>query len=66
MKNFFLKIKYFYKNHHPTSHMKYKKIDFIPCNKSIMANKLRSTNLEQFLRRIKSRLRVNSANYIAR
>ena len=39
----------------PTRQIKYKTIDFAPCKKSIMANKLRSTNLEQFLRRIKSR-----------
>ena len=32
---------------------------------SIMANKLRATNLERFIRRINLRLRVNSANYIA-
>ena len=30
--------------------------DLVPCNKSIMANKLLSINLEQFLRRIKSPL----------
>ena len=30
--------------------------DFAPCNKSIMANKLLSTNKERFLRRIKSPL----------
>ena len=50
----------------PTRHVKYKVIDFAPSTKSIMANKLLSTNLERFLRRIKSRLRVNSAKYIAR
>ena len=66
MKFFFLNLKFFYENHPPTRHIKYKKIDFVPCNKSIMANKLRSTNLERFIRRIKSRLLVNSANYIAR
>ena len=27
--------------------IKYKRIDFAPCNKSIMANKLLSTNLER-------------------
>ena len=37
-------------------HIKYKNIDFAPCNKSIMANKLLSTNLEQFLRVINSPL----------
>ena len=64
--NFFFNLKIFYENHPPTRHIKYKKIDFVPCNKSIMANKLSSTNLERFIRRTKSRLRVNSANYIAR
>ena len=53
MKFFFLKFEIFYENHPPTSHIKYKKIDFVPCNKSIMTNKLRSTNLERFIRRIK-------------
>ena len=66
MKFFFLKFEIFYENHHPARHIKNKKIDFVPCNKSIMANKLRSTNLERFIRRVKSRLRVNRANYIAR
>ena len=56
MKIFFSKICIFYKNHPPTRQMKYKKIDFVPYNKSIMANKLRSTNLEQFIRRTKSPL----------
>ena len=63
---FVLKFENFYENHPPTRHIKYKKIDLAPCNKSIMAKKLLSTNLERFLRRIKSRLRVNSAKYIAR
>ena len=68
MKLFFPKFKIFYENHPPTRHIKYKKIDFVPCNKSIMANKLRSTNLERFIRRdgLNFRLRVDSANYIAR
>ena len=56
MKNFFLKFEIFYENHPPTRHMKYKRRDFVPCNKSIIANKLPSTNLERFLRRIKSPL----------
>ena len=56
MKLFFLKFEQFYENHPPT-HIKYKKIDFVPCNKSIMVNKLRSANLEQFIRRIKSPLK---------
>ena len=43
---FFLKFETFDENHAPTRHRKYKRIDFVPCKKSIMANKLRSTNLE--------------------
>ena len=67
MKNFFSKIlKFFDKTHPPTRNIKYKTIDFAPCNKSIMANTLLSTNLERFLRRIKPRLRVNSEKFIAR
>ena len=54
--NFFFNLNFFNENHPPTRHIKYKKIDFVPCNKSIMANKLRSTNLERFIRRIKSPL----------
>ena len=55
--NFFsLKFEMFDENHRPTRHLKYKKIDFVPCNKSILAKKLRSTNLERFMRRIKSPL----------
>ena len=56
MKFFFLKFEIFYENHPPTRQIKYKKVDFVPCSKSIMANKLRSTNLERFPRRIKSPL----------
>ena len=56
MKNFFLKFEIFYENHHPTGHIKYKRIDFVPCNKPIMANKLLLTYLERFLRRINSPL----------
>ena len=52
----FLKFEIFDDNHPLTGHIKYKKIDFVPCNQSIMANKLRSTNLERFIRRIKSPL----------
>ena len=54
---FFFKFNFF-KNENlpPTRHVKYKTIDFAPCNKSIMAKKLLSTNLERFLRRIKSPL----------
>ena len=50
----FLKFKIFNENHPPTRHLKYKRIDFAPCNKPIMANKLLLTNLERFLRRINS------------
>ena len=56
MNLFFLKFEIFFENQPPTRHIKNKRIDFVPCNKSIMANKLRSTNLEKFLRRIKSPL----------
>ena len=56
MKFFFLKFEIFYENHPPTRHIKYKMRDFVPFNISIMANKLRSTNLERFIRRIKSPL----------
>ena len=56
MKLFFLKFEVFYENHPPTRHIKYKKIDLAPCNKPIKANKLLSTNLERFIRRIKSPL----------
>ena len=44
------------KNHLPKRHKKYKVIDFPTSNKPIMANKLPSTNLERFLRPIKSPL----------
>ena len=55
-KLFFLTFENFYENHPPTGHIKYKRIDFAPCNKLTMTNKLLSTNLERFLRRIKSPL----------
>ena len=46
MKIFILKFEIFLnENHLPTRHIKDKRIKFVPCNKSIMANKLRSTNL---------------------
>ena len=35
-----LKFEIFYENHPPTRHIKYRRIDFAPCNKPIMANKL--------------------------
>ena len=67
MKFFFLNLKFLMKIIPPTRHIKYKKRDFVPCNKSIMANKLRSTNWERFYRTgLNLRLRVNSENYIAR
>ena len=56
MKKKFRKFEFFYENHPPTHHKKYKRIDFAPCNKSIMANKFLPTSLERFLRRIKSPL----------
>ena len=40
----------------PHTPYKFEKIDFAPCNKLIMADKIVSTNLEQFLRLIKSPL----------
>ena len=48
VKFFLLNFEIFYENHHPSRHIKYKKGDFVPCNTSIMANKLRSTNFERF------------------
>ena len=56
MKFFCLNLIVFVKVTPPTRHIKYKRIDFATCNKSIMANKLPSNNLERFLRRIKSPL----------
>ena len=40
----------------PHTHIKYRVIDFAPSNKSTTANKLPSTNLEQFVRQIKAPL----------
>ena len=51
MKTFFRE--FFSENHPPTRHIKFKVINLAPSYKSIMANKLRSASLEQFLRRIK-------------
>ena len=56
MKKKILKFEIFYENHPPTRHIKYKRIDFAPCNKPIIAKKLLLTNLEQFQRRINSPL----------
>ena len=66
MKFFFPKFEIFYENHPPTRHIKYKRIHFALCNKSIMANKLRSTNVEQFIRRTKSPLYALIARIISR
>ena len=56
MKKIILKFEIFYENHPPTGHIEYERIKFAPCNKSIMANKLLSINLERFLREINSPL----------
>ena len=56
MKKKILKFEIFYENHPPTRHIKYKRIDFAPCNKPFMVNKFPLTNLERFLRRINSPL----------
>ena len=55
MNEFFL-FEFFYENHHTTRHIKYKRIDFAPCYKLIMAIMLLSANLEQIQRRINSPL----------
>ena len=63
---FFFNLRFFsFVKTSPTRRIKYKLIDFAPINKSIMTFNLPQTNLEQFLRRIKSRLRVNSAKCLA-
>ena len=66
MKFFFLNFEIFYENHPPTRHIKYKKIDFVPCNKSIMANTLRQPIWNDLQDGLNLRLRVNSVNYITR
>ena len=38
MKKKILKFEIFYENHPPKRYIKYKKIDFVPCNKLCMAN----------------------------
>ena len=43
-------------NNPPTRHIKYKRIDFAPCNKPIKANRPLLTNFERFLRWINSPL----------
>ena len=55
LKFFFYNLKLFMKIIPPHAIQSTKKTDSAFCNKSIMANKLHSTNLEKFLRRIKSR-----------
>ena len=59
-------LRFFCENNSATRHIKYKSIDFVPYNKSIMANKLLSTNLERFLRRINSPLHALIARNISR
>ena len=39
MNTIFLNFEIFHANHHPTPHIKYKRINFAPCNKSILAKK---------------------------
>ena len=56
----------FFTKKSPTRPIKYKRMNLAPCNKSIMATQLLSTNLELSLSGINSRLRVNSAKNIAR
>ena len=51
MNIFFLHFEIFYAYHPHTRHIKYKRIDFAPWKKPIMANKLLLNNLERFLRR---------------
>ena len=49
-------LKKFCESHPSTRHIKIKFMNFAPSNKSIMANKLSSTNLERCLRPIKAPL----------
>ena len=55
-KKFLFKFEIFGENHSPTRHLKYKVINLASSYKIIKAEKLHSTNLEQFIRRIKSPL----------
>ena len=49
MKKKILKFEFFLnKNHPPTRHIKYKRIDFAPCNKPIMANRFLLTIWNDF------------------
>ena len=61
-KEIFKKFEIFCENHPSTRHAKYKVISFASGNTSIKANKLPSTILERFLRRIESPLRVIARN----
>ena len=56
MKKKMLNFEVFFIKSSPHTPLKVEKINFAHCNKSIMANKLLSTNLDQFLRRIKTPL----------
>ena len=49
IQNDFFLFEIFCENHPATRHIKYKVINFAFSNKSITANKVPSTNLEQFL-----------------
>ena len=65
-KKIFLKFEIFYENHPPTRHIKYKRIDLAPCNKSNMASKLFQPIWNDFQHGLTLRSRVKSAKYIAR
>ena len=53
--SFFSKLSFFVKSY-PARHVSYKVIKFATNNKSVMAKRLPSSNLEYFLRRITSTL----------
>ena len=52
--HFCIQFEIFWRNDHPTRHIKHKVIIFAPSTTSIKAKKLRLINLERFLRRNKS------------
>ena len=52
----FLEFEIFFENYPPTRHIKHKRTDFAPFNKSIIANKLLLPTLERFLGRSKPHL----------
>ena len=62
------KFEIFFANHHPTRYLSYQLIEFAPNNKTILANKLPSINLEKVLGRIKSQTEevLRWKKYIAR